>query len=200
MILRLEGIEIAKQFRPPLVRGRRCRMILPDNWSNDFSGFLMCTVHTLGSDPPKVNMEQAQAGMDYEDDVVWEESLHDQSTLVWYVPFASITHMAWWDSTYKEVLFSVSSVHFTDDTISGFGVTLVDNKNGSGSGSGLTETSTIEEESEIYNYMPKVEDYEDSTDGFEFRFCFSDLSTYYDGVIRYPIFRVSKPNFLDSDD
>ncbi|KAI3807085.1 hypothetical protein L1987_23007 [Smallanthus sonchifolius] len=46
MLVKLEGIELAKGFRPSLLRGSGCRLKLPENWSNDFSGFLMCLVGT----------------------------------------------------------------------------------------------------------------------------------------------------------
>lgn len=44
MYLRLEGLEIAKRFTPPLGDGIRCTLQLPENFCNDFSGFLMCAV------------------------------------------------------------------------------------------------------------------------------------------------------------
>lgn len=44
MTLRLKGLEIPKGFEPRVVRGSICRMQLPDNWYNHFSGFLFCVV------------------------------------------------------------------------------------------------------------------------------------------------------------
>ncbi|XP_076887497.1 disease resistance protein Roq1-like isoform X1 [Bidens hawaiensis] len=152
MILKLEGLEVAKGFRPPLLRGSRCRLKLPENWFNDFSGFLMCAVgaydHSYYAE--MISMEQVNSGMDSEDDVIWEESDSDQRTLVWYVPFASLSHIAWWDSTHKEILFSLG-LGDAYRSFSGFGVRLVAMKTGSGP-----------LETEISNYVPNFSIVQDS--------------------------------------
>ncbi|KAD4585127.1 hypothetical protein E3N88_22728 [Mikania micrantha] len=42
MFLRLKGIhQMAKGLTPQLVRGNRCTLQLPENWCNEFSGFLI---------------------------------------------------------------------------------------------------------------------------------------------------------------
>ncbi|KAI7756210.1 hypothetical protein M8C21_032416 [Ambrosia artemisiifolia] len=151
MLLKLEGHEIAKEFKPPLVSGSRCRLKLPENWSNDFSGFLICVVGTyeISHYSQRISMEHVLSGMDYEDDVAWEESDNDKRTLVWYVSFASLRHTTWWSSTYKAVLFSLG-LDAAIQSFSGFGVALVARK----SGSGPTEASTTQQEYEFSHYTP----------------------------------------------
>ncbi|GJY99163.1 hypothetical protein Tco_0516593 [Tanacetum coccineum] len=44
MLLRIRGLEIPKQFTNRLYAGDTCRLPLPENWCNDFCGFLICVV------------------------------------------------------------------------------------------------------------------------------------------------------------
>ncbi|KAJ0804577.1 putative leucine-rich repeat domain superfamily [Helianthus annuus] len=151
MLLKLEGHEIAKEFRPPLASGSIFKLKLPENWSNDFSGFLMCAVGTyeISYYSQRICMEHVSSCMEYKDDMVWEESDNDKRTLVWYVSFASLRHTSWWNSTYKAVLFSLG-LEADIQSFSGFGVALVARK----SGSGPTETSTTQQEYECSHYTP----------------------------------------------
>ncbi|PWA43398.1 leucine-rich repeat domain, L domain-like protein [Artemisia annua] len=138
VILQLQDLEIPKGFTPCLRDGSKCTLQLPENWCSDFCGFLMCAV--LKNDlayllSPGITIKQVTdglPGMDSEDDVVWKENVGDEITCVWYVPFASLRHTNWWDSTYKKLSFS-----FYIDTLQ-FGVRLARRKGGSGP----TETST----------------------------------------------------------
>ncbi|KAF5817439.1 putative AAA+ ATPase domain, P-loop containing nucleoside triphosphate hydrolase [Helianthus annuus] len=152
MFLCVEGLGIAKEFMPPLVRGGTCRLKLPKNWCSDFCGFLMCAVVTAEfSDYHSsivMSMDHMMSGgMYYADDVIWEEGDNDRITSVWYVSFASLRHTAWWNEIYQEVLFSI---HLHDYVCSGVGVRLVARKSGS---YGLTETSPTQEY-EISKYAP----------------------------------------------
>ncbi|XP_021991012.1 disease resistance protein RUN1-like [Helianthus annuus] len=151
MLLKLEGHEIAKEFRPPLASGSIFKLKLPENWSNDFSGFLMCAVGTyeISYYSQRICMEHVSSCMEYKDDMVWEESDNDKRTLIWYVSFASLKHTSWWNSTYKAVLFSLG-LEADIQSFSGFGVALVARK----SGSGPTETSTTQQEYECSHYTP----------------------------------------------
>ncbi|XP_076902418.1 disease resistance protein Roq1-like [Bidens hawaiensis] len=153
MHLQVEGCEIPKGFRPHLLRGRRCRLELPENWCNDFSGFLMCVVTSYDSFaiPYRIWISMKQvSGDDSEDDVIWEESDGDKyMTWVWYVSFGLLSHTAWWNQTYKALSFENEF-----DTCSGFGVTLVEKK----CRSGLTETS-MDSSSQ---YAPKIKIQHDS--------------------------------------
>ncbi|KAI7738908.1 hypothetical protein M8C21_020069, partial [Ambrosia artemisiifolia] len=128
MLLKLEGHEIAKEFKPPLVSGR---------------------TYEISHYSQRISMEHVLSGMDYEDDVAWEESDNDKRTLVWYVSFASLRHTTWWSSTYKAVLFSLG-LEAAIQSFSGFGVALVARK----SGSGPTEASTTQQEYEFSHYTP----------------------------------------------
>ncbi|MFS7950336.1 hypothetical protein Hanom_Chr07g00582011 [Helianthus anomalus] len=82
------------------------------------------------------------SGMDSEDDVVWEESGSESDqymTWVWYLPFGSLRHTAWWDPTSKAVSFNMEtpSFNYIHHHRIGTGVILVEKK----SRSGLTEIS-----------------------------------------------------------
>ncbi|KAI3802751.1 hypothetical protein L1987_30894 [Smallanthus sonchifolius] len=72
-VLRLEGLEIPNGFTSPLLRGGRCRLQLPENWSNEFCGFLMCAVFPhyfyWGTSSVLISMKQVTSDLDDEDDV-----------------------------------------------------------------------------------------------------------------------------------
>ncbi|KAI3763075.1 hypothetical protein L1987_53525 [Smallanthus sonchifolius] len=167
MLLRLEGLEIAKRFTP-LVRGGRYTLNLPENWRTDFCGFLMCVVmEDYGTESftfHSISMKPMISGMDSEDDVVWEESEGGKYTWVFYVSFATLSHTPWWNSNYKAI--SIHNIHRPLDLLSssktisrGFGVALVARESGSGP---TKTTSTKQEESEISHYTPKFEISHDS--------------------------------------
>nr|GEX19969.1 Toll/interleukin-1 receptor (TIR) domain-containing protein [Tanacetum cinerariifolium] len=44
MLLRIRGLEIPKQFTNRLYAGNKCRLRLPENWCNNFCGFLIYAV------------------------------------------------------------------------------------------------------------------------------------------------------------
>ncbi|GKE17053.1 Toll/interleukin-1 receptor domain-containing protein, partial [Tanacetum coccineum] len=44
MLLRIRSLEIPKQFTNCLYEGSKCSLPLPENWCNDFCGFLICAV------------------------------------------------------------------------------------------------------------------------------------------------------------
>ncbi|MFS7950272.1 putative TIR domain, P-loop containing nucleoside triphosphate hydrolase [Helianthus anomalus] len=143
MLLQLHGLEVAKGFIPRLHHGSRLTLQLPGNWCNDFCGFLMCVVlpdYFYRRESLRVSIKHVTNGTDSQRSVGvgWEKSDRDSSTLVWYVPFGSLSHTDWWDQTYNEVSFDLEDQH---KKCSGFGVRLVDKK----SESGLTETPTKED-------------------------------------------------------
>ncbi|GJT47394.1 hypothetical protein Tco_0956109 [Tanacetum coccineum] len=87
MLLRIRGLEIPKQFTNRLYVGDTCRLPLPENWCNDFCGFLICVVvedHVdLWSSPDITIKEEASddmRGMFH--DVVWGESFGGKLTWV----------------------------------------------------------------------------------------------------------------------
>ncbi|GJX62131.1 Toll/interleukin-1 receptor domain-containing protein [Tanacetum coccineum] len=111
MVLLLQGFPIPREYQPRLRDGTECTLQLPENWSNDFCGFLLCVVLTDDfkiNSSPDITMEQVTGGlmveMDSQDDVDWEESVDDKITWVGYVSFDSLRHTAWWDETYRAVL------------------------------------------------------------------------------------------------
>ncbi|KAI3802719.1 hypothetical protein L1987_30860 [Smallanthus sonchifolius] len=156
-------LEIPKGFKPPLLRGSRCRLQLPENWCNDFCGFLMCAIlpkkyswnwiFYMMHESLRISINHAMSGMDSQDDVVWEESDSDGDKYTWvgYVSFGSLRHTTWWDQTYKALTFGIEGKF--DKFCGGFGVRLVAKKNRSG----LTETS-----SDSCGYMPNFEIEHDS--------------------------------------
>ncbi|KAI7727043.1 hypothetical protein M8C21_007875 [Ambrosia artemisiifolia] len=87
MRLQLEGLEIPKGLTPPLLRGNRCRLELPENWCNDYSGFLICVVTSYDyfAIPYRIWISMKQVSNNVsEDDVIWEERRGDEyMTWVW---------------------------------------------------------------------------------------------------------------------
>ncbi|KAK1427531.1 hypothetical protein QVD17_16218 [Tagetes erecta] len=153
MIMIVEGLDIANEFMPPLVKGSRCRVKLPANSSTDFSGFLMCAVgaYEISDWSQWITMEHVLSGTCSEDEVVWEESDYEKRTLVWYVPFESFGHTTWWDDRHEDILFSLG-LRDPDKSFSGFGVHLVERK----TGSGPIEKPT-QEEFDFSNYAPNLD-------------------------------------------
>ncbi|KAL8232422.1 hypothetical protein R6Q57_002200 [Mikania cordata] len=104
MILLLPGLKIPMGFTPPLLRSKTYTLQLPENWRDDFSGFLMCVVLNyviFSRGAFKITVKQALSGVSFEDDLVWEESDGEWNTLVWYVSFGLFRDSAWWNQTYK---------------------------------------------------------------------------------------------------
>ncbi|GJZ25708.1 Toll/interleukin-1 receptor domain-containing protein [Tanacetum coccineum] len=145
MLLRFRGLEIPKQFTNRLYAGAECRLPLPENWCNDFCGFLICVVVDdrvdLWSSPDITINEEASddmRGMFH--DVVWGESFSGERyvTWVWYVSFASLRCTEWWNATHKNVSFDIEHYNSKPSDYLGIGASLVSMNNGSG----LTDTST----------------------------------------------------------
>ncbi|GKD34774.1 Toll/interleukin-1 receptor domain-containing protein [Tanacetum coccineum] len=164
MLLRIRGVEIPKQFRNCLYDGEKCRLPLPENWCNDFCGFLICTVV---EDPvyswtsPYITIKEEASddmrGMFH--DVVWGESFGGKLTWVWYVSFASLRRTEWWNPTHKNVSFCIDWYDYsTYSTAIGIGgASLVPMNNGSG----LTDTSTDSSEFTDH-HTPKFSIHQDS--------------------------------------
>ncbi|KAI3807089.1 hypothetical protein L1987_23011 [Smallanthus sonchifolius] len=113
----------------------------------------------------RISMAYAVSGMDSDQDgVVWEESDNDRNTLVWYVPFASLSRTTWWNSIYKAVSISFHLQFYGKVVCSGFEVIMVARK----SRSGPTEIST-QEESEFFRYAPELLIEQDSQYALEIR-------------------------------
>ncbi|GKF31433.1 hypothetical protein Tco_0101231, partial [Tanacetum coccineum] len=146
------GLEIPKQFTNRLYAGNICRLPLPENWCNNFCGFLICAVlenHAHSWDSPDITIREEASddmrGMFH--DVVWGESFGDKLTCVWYVSFASLRRTEWWNPTHNNVSFYI---HRCYSTSVGIGASLVPMNNGSG----LTDTSTDSSEF-TDDYTPK---------------------------------------------
>ncbi|KAD4585092.1 hypothetical protein E3N88_22693 [Mikania micrantha] len=147
MILQLRGIhQMEKGLTPQLVRGNRCRLQLPENWCNEFSGFLMCgvTLNYYMTIDVRISKNEEMNGMDSQHDVSvnWEDTDTDNTEYrygsgVAYVSFGMLRQTAWWDQTSKALTFEARETFRND--CRGFGVRLIEKKRKSG----LTETSTI---------------------------------------------------------
>nr|GEV08033.1 Toll/interleukin-1 receptor (TIR) domain-containing protein [Tanacetum cinerariifolium] len=155
MHLRIKGLEIPKQFTNRFYAGDKCRLPLPENWCNDFCGFLICAVvedhHAFWSSPKITIKEEASddmRGMFH--DVVWGESFGGKLTWVWYVPFASLRCTQWWNPTHKNVSFDIYHYNTKPSNYLGIGASLVPMNNGSG----LADTS-IDSSEFTDDYTPK---------------------------------------------
>ncbi|KAM0065983.1 putative TIR domain, P-loop containing nucleoside triphosphate hydrolase [Helianthus debilis subsp. tardiflorus] len=138
MVLQLTGAKIAMGFTP-LLRWNRCTLQLPENWCNDYSGFLMCALSPYDGLNVRISMSDERNdtnGMDSRSNVFWEESDGNSVFIcIWmvYVSFGSLKQSVWWDQTYKALSFEAQL------GCEGFGVRLVEKK----SRSGIKETPTI---------------------------------------------------------
>ncbi|GKE58013.1 hypothetical protein Tco_1497198, partial [Tanacetum coccineum] len=143
MQLRFKGLEIPKQFTNRLYAGEKCRLPLPENWCNDFCGFLIFTVLEHYADStfyPDITIKEEASdyihGMFH--DVVWGESFGGKRTWVWYVSFASLRRIEWWNPTHKNVSFYIHHYNKKPSNYLRIGASLVPMNNESG----LTDTST----------------------------------------------------------
>ncbi|GKD76768.1 hypothetical protein Tco_1339389 [Tanacetum coccineum] len=62
MLLRFRGLEMPKQFTNRLYAGAECRLPLPENWCNNFCGFLICAVledHVYRWTSPEITIKEA---------------------------------------------------------------------------------------------------------------------------------------------
>ncbi|GKB21827.1 Toll/interleukin-1 receptor domain-containing protein [Tanacetum coccineum] len=95
MLLRIRSLEIPKQFTNCLYEGSKCSLPLPENWCNDFCGFLICAVLEKHVDiwcysVISISEEASDEMRGMFHDVVWGESFGGNLTWVWYVSFASL--------------------------------------------------------------------------------------------------------------
>ncbi|GJV59653.1 Toll/interleukin-1 receptor domain-containing protein [Tanacetum coccineum] len=77
MVLQLEGLQIPREFRPRLRAGRKCTLQLPENWCNDFCGFLICAVLDTNMSHRNIIMKLVRGGsigIDTQDSADWKES------------------------------------------------------------------------------------------------------------------------------
>nr|XP_043637854.1 TMV resistance protein N-like [Erigeron canadensis] len=176
MILQLEGVEIPKRLLPWLVSGKTCRLQLPENWCNDFSGFLMCVACTRDLIPQKhirIRMEQMMSGglgMDSQyDEEPWTESADDRRTWVGFVSFDLLKHTLWWDETYNTLSFSFEESSFSlpefHNLCSGFGIGLVPKKIGIASAETTSKCSPA-----FSNYSPNFRIAHDSVSALTISF------------------------------
>ncbi|GJV99383.1 Toll/interleukin-1 receptor domain-containing protein [Tanacetum coccineum] len=166
MHLRIKGLEIPKQFTNRLYAGDKCRLPLPENWCNNFCGFLICAVledHVYRWTSPDITIKEEASddmrGMFH--DVVWGESFGGKLTWVWYVSFASLRRTEWWNPTHKNVSFYIINPYLSKITSIGIGAKNPSNYLRIGAslvpmnnGSGLTDTSTDSSEF-TDDYTPK---------------------------------------------
>lgn len=126
MFLRLPELEIRRGFEPRLVRGDRCRMQLPENWYNDFYGFLFCAV-THGLINPVISMKHMEKSVDSQDDddVYWEENEDYCITWVTYVSFSLLRNTSWWNPTSTAVEMELDKSEFSKTRIGRCGLKLV---------------------------------------------------------------------------
>ncbi|GJX38340.1 Toll/interleukin-1 receptor domain-containing protein [Tanacetum coccineum] len=145
MLLRIRGLEIPKQFTNRVYAGDKCRLPLPENWCNDFYGFLICVVvdgcdYLWSSSDITINEKASDDMRGMFHDVVWGESFSGKRyvTWVWYVSFASLRCTEWWNLTHKNVSFYIHHFYTKPSNYLGIGASLVPMNNGGGQ----TDTST----------------------------------------------------------
>nr|XP_043637850.1 disease resistance protein Roq1-like [Erigeron canadensis] len=110
----LQGMGIPKVLRP---RNRR-RMQLPENWCNDFCGFIMCffTKYStslsckvgMSNEIPDEIPKKFSFISYYE--VSLERSIGGERTWVAFVSFASLRHTSWWEETQNTLSVSFHEV------------------------------------------------------------------------------------------
>ncbi|GKE81115.1 hypothetical protein Tco_1551115 [Tanacetum coccineum] len=160
MLLRIRRLELPKQFTNRLYAWGKCRLPLPENWCNDFCGFLIFAilediVDMRGYIRIDIKEEASDDMRGMFHDVVWGESFGGERyvTWVWYVSFASLRCTEWWNPTHKNVSFYIHHYNTQPSNYLGIGASLVPMNNGSG----LTDTSTDSSEfTDDYTYKISI--------------------------------------------
>ncbi|GJS78683.1 Toll/interleukin-1 receptor domain-containing protein [Tanacetum coccineum] len=138
MLLRIRGLEIPKQFTNRLYAGGKCWLPFPENWCNDFCGFLICVVVDDFWNSPDIDIKEEASddmrGIQHTRMFRFDGKL----TCVWYVSFVSLRRTEWWNPTHKNVSFRIHHYQTNPSSYLGIGASLVPMNNGSG----LTDTST----------------------------------------------------------
>lgn len=106
MILQVRSLEILQRFTPPLRKGTRYTLELPENWCNNFCGFLMCATTTgMYSDNKEITMTH-EKGINSQPEFSSNNSDFN-NTRVLYFSFGLLKHTAWWDETSNAISFSI---------------------------------------------------------------------------------------------
>ncbi|KAD5507719.1 hypothetical protein E3N88_15422 [Mikania micrantha] len=128
MVLQLQGFKNAMEIA--LFTGDGCRLKLSENWRNDFSGFLICTLSYIGITSVSMKLVM-ESDMQSEDNKACKEST--ERLVVWYISFDSLRHNTptWWKSINNAYSISFKA-NSSGNYCYGIGVRLVARKNGAG--------------------------------------------------------------------
>ncbi|KAK1415882.1 hypothetical protein QVD17_31670 [Tagetes erecta] len=93
------------------IRTTLITMQLPFNWYDDFSGFILHTGHYFRIETVIVIKGEMSLDSQYDQceefDENWEP--YNEYLEVGYVPFGSLRHTSWWNSTYTQMSFQIHS-------------------------------------------------------------------------------------------
>ncbi|KAL8258275.1 hypothetical protein R6Q59_030316 [Mikania micrantha] len=87
---------------------------LPQNWKNDFSGFLVCA-DNLQNDPYIIFINtNTSMVMEYSQPDHWEEFDKNPESydyaLAGYIPFSSLQDTSWWNSAHTRISFDFEGI------------------------------------------------------------------------------------------
>ncbi|KAL4592895.1 hypothetical protein LXL04_005902 [Taraxacum kok-saghyz] len=131
-------ISVALQHQLPngligrLFRGNTFRLHLPDDWYNDFCGFLICIVTNINILCFKISMKQEGPPFDlsHESHEAMEPIYHGKTTCIGYASFSSLKHTKLLTSSYNIILVTVKSMFIEsfDDKTTYCGIELIPRK------------------------------------------------------------------------
>ncbi|XP_076914659.1 disease resistance protein Roq1-like [Bidens hawaiensis] len=104
-----------------LVSGNAFMLQLPNNWTNDFCGFLISIIRQVES--PRITISIKREQDMHSENKVGHEALASGTAYLGYVSFSSLRHISWLNSACSLISFS-----FCSDYKSLFGVELVPRK------------------------------------------------------------------------
>nr|XP_043629636.1 disease resistance protein Roq1-like isoform X2 [Erigeron canadensis] len=113
MSLALEH-RVLKLYEESVVDESKCILWVPDNWCNDFSGFLIHCVIEHQEPNVTIIIEQEVVQLDKEEGNHQNESSVSRHppTYIGYISFTSLRHTTWWNPAFSVISFSLGGTKF----------------------------------------------------------------------------------------
>ncbi|KAI3496608.1 hypothetical protein L1887_38976 [Cichorium endivia] len=110
----LEHQKPPERFRGRLIRAKTFRLHLPNDWYNDFCGFLICIVSKTMHLPINIIIRQevdedSRSELCQESNEAVDPEYDETETFLGYVSFSSMTHTTFWNSSYNSISFSLEA-------------------------------------------------------------------------------------------
>ncbi|KAL4592589.1 hypothetical protein LXL04_005589 [Taraxacum kok-saghyz] len=128
-------INVALQQKPNgiinrIFRGNTSKLHLPNDWYNDYCGFLICIVTDMSHPYIKIIIKQEDPpfNLSQESDEALEPIYNGNMTFIGYVSFGSLKSTKLFTSSYNVISFSMEDMDWSDDEATYVGMELIPRK------------------------------------------------------------------------